>query len=137
MSWCKIEVQVASPKHVSAPTGSAQDREVPQITVAALNLKTFINPQTNASEIVIATVMYLKDVRTDGPTNRQQWNTMERLRMDIGSWFGRDEPVEYTRSNRAGITMSAEDDKNDVVCGICYDLGCDDGDLDELSCRGD
>ncbi len=80
VSWCKIEVQVSSPKHVSAPTGSAQDREVPQITVAALNLKTFINPQTNSSEIVVATVMYLKDVRTDGPTSRQQWNTMERLR---------------------------------------------------------
>ena len=80
VSWCKLEVKLGSPKNIVVPTGSAQDREVPQITVAALNLKTFINPQTNASEIVIATVMYLKDVRTDGPTSREQWNNMERLR---------------------------------------------------------
>jgi hypothetical protein len=27
--------------------------------------------------------------------------------------------------------------KDDVLCGLCYDLGCDDDELDELSCRGD
>lgn len=27
--------------------------------------------------------------------------------------------------------------KDDVLCALCYDLGCDDDELDELSCLGD
>ena len=79
VSWCKMEVTVESPKQVLSAPGLG-NRPPPKITVAAVNLKTFINPKHSTSEIVAATVMHVRDVRTDVPTESKDWNNLSRIR---------------------------------------------------------
>ena len=65
VSWCKLEVKLAGPKAVTAlPPGGAPP---PQLTVAALNLKTWLNPASGASEVVAASVVHLTSMRMDAP----------------------------------------------------------------------
>lgn len=42
-------------------------RDAPPLTVAAVHVKTVVNPANAANEIVAASVVYLQRVRTDGP----------------------------------------------------------------------
>ena len=52
----------------------------PPLTVAAVNLKTYVAPNQTTPEIISCTVMYLKQVQTDLPTPKDQWNTLRQLR---------------------------------------------------------
>lgn len=49
VSWCKLEVEVATPKSVMMPSAEGQPQDVPPLVVAALNLKTRFNAQVPAS----------------------------------------------------------------------------------------
>ncbi len=42
-------------------------REAPPLTVAAVHVKTVLQPGSSVNEIVAASVVYLQRVRTDGP----------------------------------------------------------------------
>ena len=42
VSWCKLEVELASPKAVAAGTAELAKRDAPPLVVAALNLKTVL-----------------------------------------------------------------------------------------------
>lgn len=65
VSFCNIEVEVEGHKAIkSAPMGW---KPAPPICVASLSLKTVINPDTAANEIVGASVVYMPKVNTDGP----------------------------------------------------------------------
>lgn len=65
VSFCNIEVEVEGHKAVkSAPMGW---KPAPPICVASLSLKTVINPDTAANEVVGASVVYMPKVHTDGP----------------------------------------------------------------------
>ena len=45
VSWCKLEVEVATPKSVMMASAEGQPQDVPPLVVAALNLKTRFNAQ--------------------------------------------------------------------------------------------
>lgn len=45
-------------------------REAPPLTVAAVHVKTVLNPGSSANEVVAASVVYLQRVRTDGPMSQ-------------------------------------------------------------------
>ena len=45
MSWCKLEVEVTTPKGLLTASAEGQPQEVPPLVVAALNLKTRFNAQ--------------------------------------------------------------------------------------------
>lgn len=65
VSFCNIEVEVEGHKAIkSAPMGW---KPAPPICVASLSLKTVINPDTAANEVVGASVVYMPKVHTDGP----------------------------------------------------------------------
>jgi len=42
VSWCKLEVELASPKAVAAGAAELAQRDPPPLVVAALNLKTVL-----------------------------------------------------------------------------------------------
>lgn len=44
VSWCKFEVEVADWKTISAG-GQCASRELPPLVVAALNIKTVVDPE--------------------------------------------------------------------------------------------
>lgn len=45
VSWCKLEVEVTTPKSVMMASAEGQPQDVPPLVVAALNLKTRFNAQ--------------------------------------------------------------------------------------------
>ena len=47
VSWCKLEVELASPKSIMRSTAEGQPQDVPPLVVAALNLKTRFNAQVH------------------------------------------------------------------------------------------
>lgn len=47
VSWCKLEVELASPKNIITASAESQNQEVPPLVVAALNLKTRFNAQVS------------------------------------------------------------------------------------------
>lgn len=51
VSWCKLEVEVTTPKSVMMASAEGQPQDVPPLVVAALNLKTRFNAQVPASTI--------------------------------------------------------------------------------------
>lgn len=56
VSWCKSEIVVDCPKDISISTSKSL-LEIPTVVVAAINLKTTINPKHNINEIVSASVI--------------------------------------------------------------------------------
>ncbi|PRW60975.1 DNA polymerase alpha catalytic subunit [Chlorella sorokiniana] len=78
VSWCKLEVEVDSHKTVTANPGD--NKEAPPLTVAAVHVKTVVNPGSAANEVVAASVVYLQRVRTDGPMSQEEWNSAAHLR---------------------------------------------------------
>ena len=65
VSYCDIEVHVEGHKAISsAPTGW---KPAPPICVASLSMKTVVNPETAANEVVSVSVVYMPKVNTDGP----------------------------------------------------------------------
>ena len=55
VSWCKLEVEVTTPKSVMMASAEGQPQEVPPLVVAALNLKTRFNAQVPCSHICLPT----------------------------------------------------------------------------------
>ena len=51
VSWCKLEVEVTTPKSVMMASAEGQPQDVPPLVVAALNLKTRFNAQVPASTL--------------------------------------------------------------------------------------
>ena len=49
VSWCKLEVEVTTPKSVMMASAEGQPQDVPPLVVAALNLKTRFNAQVPPS----------------------------------------------------------------------------------------
>lgn len=48
VSWCKLEVELATPKNVMMALAETQPQDVPPLVVAALNLKTRFNAQVKS-----------------------------------------------------------------------------------------
>jgi DNA polymerase alpha subunit A len=70
VSYCRVEVEVQGHKSVfNAASLDQGSRPAPPLTVAAVHLKTMINPNTAANEVVAASVVYLPRVETDGPAS--------------------------------------------------------------------
>lgn len=49
VSWCKLEVEMTTPKSVFMASAEGQPQDMPPLVVAALNLKTRFNAQVAAS----------------------------------------------------------------------------------------
>jgi DNA polymerase alpha subunit A len=64
LSWCRLEVEVEGHKAVAPAPGG---RPAPTLVVAAVHLKTVVNPATAANEVAAASVVYLPRVDTEGP----------------------------------------------------------------------
>jgi DNA polymerase alpha subunit A len=88
ITWSKQEYEVDSPKMImvcdentTAPGKKKKNGSGhPPLTVAAVNVKTFVGPNQSSPEIVSCTVMFLKEVQTDLPTPKDKWNTLKHLR---------------------------------------------------------
>lgn len=78
MSWCKLEVEVDSHKLVTP--NLTENKDAPPLTVAAVHVKTVVQPGSAVNEIVAASVVYLQRVRTDGPMTQEEWNHSSQLR---------------------------------------------------------
>jgi hypothetical protein len=68
VSWCKLEVRLASPKQVLSDkhlSAAAASRPPPPLTVASLSLKTVINGSSHQNEIVAASVVHLQGVNME------------------------------------------------------------------------
>ncbi|KAL3140237.1 hypothetical protein ABBQ38_004511 [Trebouxia sp. C0009 RCD-2024] len=78
VSWCKLEVEVTTPKSVMMASAEGQPQDVPPLVVAALNLKTRFNAQANANEIMAGSVVYMGQVPVDRPCT--SWNNSRHLR---------------------------------------------------------
>lgn len=78
LSWCKLEVEVDSHKAITANT--SEHKEAPPLTVAAVHVKTVLQPGSSVNEVVAASVVYLQRVRTDGPMAQEEWNNASQLR---------------------------------------------------------
>ncbi|GMH42291.1 hypothetical protein BSKO_10210 [Bryopsis sp. KO-2023] len=78
-SWCSVEVEVSGHKSITQelePEWKA--KAPPPLKVAAINLKTFVNPATQVNEVVVASVIHLDKIKCDGPTPKEQWNRQIR-----------------------------------------------------------
>ena len=51
VSWCKLEVELTTPKSVMMASAEGQPQDVPPLVVAALNLKTRFNAQVPSAHI--------------------------------------------------------------------------------------
>ncbi|CAM6100645.1 unnamed protein product [Calypogeia fissa] len=79
VSWCKLEINLESPKDIIVCPAGKGPAEIPQLVVAALNLKTVINHKDNINEIASASVVYHRRVKVDMPMPLAEWNTHEML----------------------------------------------------------
>ena len=75
-----MEVEICSHKCLVAHHKELRNRPPPPLNVAALQLKTLLNPQSNTHEIQIVTLALLKNVPCDHPIHEKEWNTPHRLR---------------------------------------------------------
>lgn len=75
-SWCSIEVELSGHKSIlRSPSPEWAAKPAPQLKVAAINLKTYINPNTQINEIVVASVVHVDGIKCDGPTEKAHWNS--------------------------------------------------------------
>eukprot|EP00963_Diacronema_lutheri_P000149 scaffold6_cov330-Pavlova_lutheri.AAC.1 len=77
MSWCHLEVAVENFKDVRQ---GSSNRSPPPLVVTSLNLKTIVDPRNSTMEIAAASVVTIHDVKVDGPTTREEWNSSKRQR---------------------------------------------------------
>ncbi|KAI8074574.1 DNA polymerase family B-domain-containing protein [Gongronella butleri] len=69
-SWCKTEFTVTDPKQCS-PLRDARGNErqdVPPLEIMSISLRTILNKQKNANEIIAVSAMVCKNVKIDEPT---------------------------------------------------------------------
>lgn len=102
MSWCKLEVELQSAKSITNPdpTSDLATRQPPPLTVVALSLRLHIDPTTQTSEVLAASVVHLAGVSMETPMAREEWNSPGMLgnfsvvrKLDgrpwpTGGWFG-------------------------------------------------
>jgi len=60
-SWCKLELQVVEPKHIT-PLGESENIEAPPLTLMSIALRTTYNPKENKQEILIASARVYDNV---------------------------------------------------------------------------
>lgn len=60
-SWCKFEIQVTSPKAVTAPK-EADNLETPPLTMLSISLRTTMNVKENKQEILVASARIYENV---------------------------------------------------------------------------
>ncbi|KAG0453481.1 hypothetical protein HPP92_024785 [Vanilla planifolia] len=71
VSWCKFEIVVDCSKDISV-CSSKNILEIPEVVVAAINLKTVIS-EKNANEIVSASLICCHKAKVDGPMMASEW----------------------------------------------------------------
>lgn len=70
-SWCKLEVQVSSPKNIiplrllDEEKNSAPNKATPPVKVVSLKMKTVINPAKKTSEIVVVSALCHHNIMLD------------------------------------------------------------------------
>lgn len=103
LSYCQLEVEVEGHKAVFAAAEGS--RPAPPLTVAAVHLKTVINPATAANEVVSASVVYLPRVNTDGPTqfSRRDIRHFSAVRKLDGVGFPSGFDAEVKRANQGEV----------------------------------
>lgn len=75
-SWCSIEVELSGHKSiVRTPSPEWAAKPAPELKIAAINLKTYVNPNTQTNEVVVASVVHVDSIKCDGPTDKAQWNS--------------------------------------------------------------
>eukprot|EP00884_Botryococcus_braunii_P011316 jgi/Botrbrau1/20185/Bobra.0173s0083.2 len=90
VSWSKLEVELATPKALFPLEAS---RPPPPLLVAALNIKTTLDPKTCTNEIVAASVVYVNGLPADRPCPKSEWNKPPQLRhFSVVRKLGRQEP---------------------------------------------
>jgi len=71
VSWCKVEFEVDSPKHIVrcdlVPDNN--NMPAPPVVTVSLKIKTVVNPKTNKSEIITASAICHKKVMLDGASD--------------------------------------------------------------------
>lgn len=85
VSWCKIEVTVDSPKHISPldePTG--KPTPAPPLSVLCLSTKTFMNHSKHANEVmIVSAVLYpnldVDDPHADAGKEHLRWTAVRKL----------------------------------------------------------
>lgn len=69
-SWCKFEVQVASPKAITALTES-ENMDAPPLTVMSIALRTILNVKENKQEVLVASARVYEGIYL-GDTTRPE-----------------------------------------------------------------
>ena len=76
VSWCAVELQVDSPKHVkrldSVVAPGTPPRTAPPVVSVTFKVKTVVNPKTTEQEIVSVSAVCHKEVMLDTATNQSQ-----------------------------------------------------------------
>ncbi|MCJ1383406.1 DNA-directed DNA polymerase alpha catalytic subunit pol1 [Xylographa soralifera] len=66
-SWCKFEIQLASPKSIK-PLSEAEAMDVPPLTIMSLALRTTLNVKENKQEILVVSARIYENVSLTDPT---------------------------------------------------------------------
>ena len=107
VSYCRLEVEVEGHKAVFSASATPDNnaRPAPPLTVAALHLKTVINPNNGANEVVSASVVYLPRVATDGPSQfqRRELRHFSAVRKLDGVGFPAGFDAEIKRANESEL----------------------------------
>jgi len=103
VSFCRLEVEIEGHKTVYASKDGA--RLAPPLTVAAVHLKTAVNPNNGANEAISVSVVYLPKVSTDGPTpfNRRDLRHFSAVRRMEGVGFPQGFDAEVKRANESEL----------------------------------
>ncbi|KAL2899123.1 DNA polymerase alpha catalytic subunit, partial [Bienertia sinuspersici] len=67
VSWCKFEITAECPKDIQVSGSTKNTAEIPLVIVTAINLKTIINEEQNANEIVSASIIFCSKAKIDTP----------------------------------------------------------------------
>ena len=66
-SWCKLELQVSSPKSIN-PLGESDNMDAPPLTFMSIALRTMLNVKENRQEILAASARVYEDVSLNDTT---------------------------------------------------------------------
>ncbi|KJX92393.1 DNA polymerase alpha catalytic subunit like protein [Zymoseptoria brevis] len=67
-SWCKLELQVVSPRDSITTMGDSDNLEAPPMTLMSLALRTVFNQKENKNEILVASVRFYENVALSDTT---------------------------------------------------------------------
>lgn len=145
VSWCKVEVEVPSPKHIITNLGGTPGCErllgspPPPLVVASINLKLHLNPKNQQNEVVSASVVYLQNVNMDAPMAKEEWNTSAQLKnfsiirkMDGQTWppgfeglVARENASPRGKANGGNMIMTQPNERALLTCLLTRLQGLD------------